>query len=257
LKRQKISYEESHRNINDILEKKCNKHNLYFPEENPWIPCTLEYFYKNVSSKKDGLNTWCKKCAIQKSSNKLKELGETRKKYRKNSYQKNKEKEKKQAGLWFKNNKERALWLQSRWRKSDRGKEKYSFYGQIRKPKNHKMTSQEWIDTKEYFKNDNGEYCCAYCGMTEDEHKKFTTKGLHREHVIDNGRNDIKNCVPACIVCNRAKDDKPLNEFYNSNNRNYTYEKYYKIYIWLRYDCLKYIVPRKVQDRVKLKRLSK
>ena len=39
----KIKYEDNHRVNNGILEKKCNQHYKWFPEENDWFPCTEEY----------------------------------------------------------------------------------------------------------------------------------------------------------------------------------------------------------------------
>jgi len=60
----RIPYEESHRlNDNGELEKKCSKHNVYFPEADPWMPCTEEYFNINQTNTKDGFNSSCRKCA--------------------------------------------------------------------------------------------------------------------------------------------------------------------------------------------------
>ena len=68
-----VPYEENHRlNENGELEKHCNKHHIYFTDESPWISCTEEYFYKNSTNTKDGLNGLCKKCS-----------GENNKKYNK------------------------------------------------------------------------------------------------------------------------------------------------------------------------------
>ena len=46
---------DKYKNINGVLYKKCTKHNLYFPEEDEWFPCTKEYFYKVNTNKTDGL----------------------------------------------------------------------------------------------------------------------------------------------------------------------------------------------------------
>jgi len=63
-----VPYEENHRlNDNGELEKLCNKHYIYFPEESPWFPCNDKYFNKNPTNTKDGLNGLCKKCLSKNS----------------------------------------------------------------------------------------------------------------------------------------------------------------------------------------------
>lgn len=98
--------------------------------------------------------------------------------------------------------------------------------------KKHNIPEEEWKRCKEFFS-----YRCAYCGLDEIEHKKIYRQQLHKEHVIHTGRNDIKNCVPSCKSCNGSKHTKTLNEWYSESNPNYTYERYMKIYQWIRFDC--------------------
>lgn len=50
--------------INGVKYKKCSRN--ISEECLGWYPATLEYFYKNKSNKTDGLNPYCKKCAIKK-----------------------------------------------------------------------------------------------------------------------------------------------------------------------------------------------
>ena len=33
--------------------KKCSKHVKYFPDENPWLPATTEYFFEQLTGKMD------------------------------------------------------------------------------------------------------------------------------------------------------------------------------------------------------------
>ena len=70
---------------------------------------------------------------------------------------------------------------------------------------------------------------CIYCGALPSNHKlsrriggttkftdterTFTYQGLDR--LISSHRHDIDNCVPACITCNRAKNDVPVASFLN------------------------------------------
>lgn len=103
-----------------------------------------------------------------------------------------------------------------------------------------KLTKKEWDSCKTYF-----DYCCAYCGMTEKEHKQKHNQQLHKEHVIKDGKNNLRNCVPSCKECNSQKSQYPLNKWYNLHNNNYTRERYLKIYQWIRYDSRKYMVKKK------------
>ncbi|RNB59424.1 hypothetical protein EDM57_04590 [Brevibacillus gelatini] len=81
--------------------------------------------------------------------------------------------------------------------------------------------------------------------MTYEEHKIAEGQDLHKEHVIHDGRNDLKNCVPSCRSCNSEKNTRTLNDWYNKNNPKYTYERYFRIYQWMRYDCLKFIKKKR------------
>jgi hypothetical protein len=86
--------------------------------------------------------------------------------------------------------------------------------------------------------------------MTEKEHRKINKQDLHKEHLIDCGRNDLKNCVPSCKSCNSEKHTDSLNNWYNSNNPKYTVEKYLKIYLWIRFECKKYIKRKRNKQQV-------
>jgi hypothetical protein len=82
---------------------------------------------------------------------------------------------------------------------------------------------------------------------------KLVLMDLHKEHVIHNGRKDLKNCVPSCQSCNDKKWKFTLNEWYNKDNPVYAYERYHKIYVWLRYDYKKYIQKRKPKQKYERK----
>ena len=118
-------------------------------------------------------------------------------------------------------------------------------YNQRHAKKKHKITEKEWIMCKEFFNN-----ACAYCGMTEKDHKIKYNQNLHKDHVIDDGRNDLKNCIPACRNCNSEKWKFSLNNWYNPNNSKYLYERYHNIYLWLRYEYKKYIQKKKIKQNI-------
>ncbi|MDD2495986.1 MAG: HNH endonuclease, partial [Tissierellia bacterium] len=138
---------------------------------------------------------------------------------------------------------------QTEWQRTESGKLSSQKAREKRKAKEHKISDKEWDDCKFYFN-----HRCAYCGMPIEEHfifrrGKWRWIDFHKEHVIDQGRNDIKNTVPSCQTCNSSKHTSSLNSWYNKNNPNYTYERYHKIYTWLRYDYKKFIKKKKPKQK--------
>ena len=115
---------------------------------------------------------------------------------------------------------------------------KISQYNKNRLHKNHKINTKEWTSCKDYFKNENGEWCCAYCGkLFKDHYRIYAGKlkkiDLHKEHVDDKGNNDLSNCVPACLNCNSSKHTYILEFWYNENHPNFTQARLDKINKWL------------------------
>jgi hypothetical protein len=119
------------------------------------------------------------------------------------------------------------------WQQNNRDKTRQ--YTKDRKPKVHKITDREWYDCRLYFN-----FRCAYCGKSWEENKKETNKDLHRDHVVFDGRNDLKNCIPACNSCNSSKGEYTLNEWYKTQSF-FVRERYLAIYQWIRFDVKKYI----------------
>ncbi|MFS0643811.1 HNH endonuclease [Siminovitchia sp. 179-K 8D1 HS] len=117
-----------------------------------------------------------------------------------------------------------------RWRQNN--KDKLKLYAQRYNSKKHNISEEEWDRCKKYFNHE-----CAYCGMSEEAHRLTYKQQLHKEHVIHDGREDIKNCVPSCKSCNSSKRTSTLNQWYNVEHPNYSRERYLKIYYWMRYDC--------------------
>lgn len=122
-----------------------------------------------------------------------------------------------------------------KWRMKGKQKEyqrnnpdKVKKYNKTRRHKNHNITSEEWTKCKDFFGN-----ACAYCGMTENEHRERYNQDLHKEHVEHNGANDITNCVPSCKSCNSQKWEYELDDWYNESNPAYSISRYKKIVEWL------------------------
>jgi len=209
--------EKTHKLINGIDHKFCNQHETFFPEESPWLPSTLEFFYNNNQSKTDGLGTWCKKCSIIKG-------GIVFQANRERSY----ESHRKYQGTakwktYSRGNQIRSKGNRTKWRKEH--PEKCIEYS--KQHRNHDITDAEWRRELEVF-----EYSCAYCGMTEEESKRIQNQKLHKEHVDTGGYNDLRNAVPACRSCNSGKHEDDLEEWYTEQDF-FTEERYNKIIWWI------------------------
>ena len=221
-------YEENHRiNQNGEIEKKCNKHYLYFPNESSWLLCTTEYYYKNKSNSIDGLHTWCKRCASLKSSghweNNKESAKESHKKYEKSlkwrEYSKRNHIDQREHKIQY--------------RKENRDKMK-EYAKHHRK---HDITEQEWQACQNAFNN-----CCAYCNKTFEEQYNQNHEQFHREHVDDQGYNDLRNCVPACTNCNSKKHKSTIDELLQNNYiLEFTLSRYNKIIWWITEGYKKYI----------------
>lgn len=72
--------------------------------------------------------------------------------------------------------------------------------------------------------------------MTYEDHKETYNQDLHKEHVLNYGANDLSNCIPACKSCNSQKSDYEFDDWYNSDNERFTYDRLNKINSWLKND---------------------
>ncbi|EJQ77882.1 phage terminase small subunit-related protein [Bacillus toyonensis] len=73
------------------------------------------------------------------------------------------------------------------------------------------ISDKEWEECKTYFKNEDNESCCAYCGDVADS--------LEKEHIISvdkGGTYNVNNIIPACSRCNRTKNNQDLNDWFRS-----------------------------------------
>lgn len=226
---------ENIREINGIKERRCSKCN-------EWKPETIEYFYMHNKSKPEkGFQAECKVCAIKRS----REIA-----------LKNPNRSKRKVEQWQEENKIRMQQVRKQY--NDRNKNKIydytsNYYQQHpekmkiynKRHRKHDVSNTEWKVCKEYFDNK-----CAYCGLHISEHIQYR-KGkaiymdLHKEHVDDNGANDLSNCVPGCQNCNSTKSKKTIDEFLESKLiEKFTKEKYNKIIQWISEDYKKHIEPK-------------
>jgi len=244
-----IPYAENHRvNQNGELEKKCHIHEIYFQGEDSWFPCTSEYFYK-VKNKHDGLSCWCKQCSIRKSQARYTKTEETIA-YKHDHYLNNIEKYYNNRNASNMRNPEQKRKREKDWRQKN--PISLARYGKERElHKKHNISKEQWIACKDYFKNEEGEWCCAYCGLPASKHFVWyggilKLQDLHKEHFDHNGSNEIDNCVPSCQSCNSSKRRFSFNDWYTPNNKRlkpevYNKERKDKVLKWINQDCKQYI----------------
>lgn len=206
---------------------------------------TLSDFYSRKTNGKRGSGVYyhpeCKECTRLKS---VKWQQDNREYYlkRKRKYNKNQRKTNESFREFERNHSkiQREKGYYRTWQQHNPNKMKG--YNNSWSIKRHSITPKEWDDCRIYFN-----FRCAYCGKTWEQNKKETNKDLHKDHLVNDGRNDLKNCVPACMSCNSSKGEQSLNNWYNCSNEAYSYERYHQIYLWIRYDCHRYLKKKKVK----------
>jgi hypothetical protein len=224
-KRKPIPYEECHKIINGIEYKFCS-------DCNEWLPMTSENYYKNNKSP-DGFNPYCKEDTKRRS--KQWQQVDNRKRYLSNKKIYNKEinqmdKYKKIYREHARDQRESGYYREYQQKNTD----KFSLYSKDkRENKTHKITDDQWENCKNYFN-----YRCAYCELPIEEHYinyrgNIQLGDFHKEHVDDEGSNDISNCIPSCKICNSSKHTSSLEEWYNEDNPNFTHERLDRIHKWL------------------------
>jgi hypothetical protein len=138
------------------------------------------------------------------------------------------------------NKKRRENGEYQKWQRDNPEKIKgYNIYREMHKK--HDITDDEWENCKNYFN-----YRCAYCGIKIEDHwikfKGSLVNGdFHREHVDDEGENDLSNCIPSCKSCNGSKHTSKLEDWYNDGNLKFSQERLNKIHNWLDEDYMKFI----------------
>jgi hypothetical protein len=214
---------------------------------NSKLPATRDYFHL----KNNKLSASCKECNNRQNRENYYKKQEERKEYArqynethaewKANYMKDYYIENKEKFSYEVKDKEKFKLYQHNYRKSEQGKTIHKYHQRKRRHLKHKITKEEWNSCKLFFNNS-----CAYCGKSESQQREECGgKDLHKEHVIDDGRNDLKNCVPSCQSCNSRKYNNSLNNWYNLNNTVYSYERYHRIYEWLHHGYKDYIKQKR------------
>lgn len=210
---------------------------------------SLKEYYSYQKKKANGeeyvyIQPYCKKCTVKKTLSKRNENREEnlQKMREYNSEYMKREGYKEERAKWRK--RFNAAGKHKRWQQENPDKMK-SYRQKREKKKKHKISNFEWENCKNYFN-----YRCGYCGLPIEDHRiNFNGNTIlgdfHKEHVDDNGENDLSNCVPACKTCNSQKWEHEFEEWYSMDNSIYSIERYKKIIKWLNEDYKLYIEKNK------------
>lgn len=217
-------YRLNHR-INDdgVIERRCSKC-MEWKEE------TLEYFYlKNKSKPKMGFSPACRKCSTKASVDR---------------YAKNPEPIREYANTYRAENIDKCINDIKQWRADPQNhnkKREYEIEYYNKYPEKHKLYNQnhrihditeaEWRSCLKVFNNE-----CAYCGLPQDKHiiirnGQYIKMVFHKEHVDDDGYNDLRNAIPSCRYCNSHKHKFEMEEWYKQQ-KFFNEVRYNKIIWW-------------------------
>ena len=218
-------------NINNIVERICT-------QCGEWKEETENFYMQNKSKPEMGFGSWCKTCTIKKNNERNYEnydrMIASQIKY-------NKKPERKLA-MRERSEQQRKDGKQAIWQRNN--PEKIKFYSTLHRY--HDITSSEERDLLKVF-----DYKCAYCGLTEEEHKEKFNQKLHNDHVDNKGYNDLRNDVPACGSCHYRKWAFPMEDWYRE--QEYFTEERLAFIIWWTSEGYKDYIEDKPPYKIKRK----
>ncbi|WP_431785829.1 HNH endonuclease [Paenibacillus lactis] len=220
-KRQVVDLDKLYKIIDDATYKFCSKCEDY-------KPMNKEYFHVNKTNKRDGFYPYCKPCNSKRSRQWEIDNPEKYKEANKRKIKSNDPLRRLRSKIAAEKNRREGY--QREWRKNNTNKVKAS--NEKYREKQHIISAREWEACKNYFN-----HCCAYCGLSDEEHKRRYNKQLHKEHVVHDGSVFLDNCVPSCQSCNSSKSEQEVYYWFKYINiDNYTEEREEKIKQWLTND---------------------
>lgn len=207
--------------------KICSKCKIEYPK-------TEEYFYKQKTLLGYRLSSECKECAKKRSLNTYYDNWEEYRQYKNKWREENKES---QTEYFSKRAKEKRELINKNVKNFySNNPHKLKEYQEKRKLKRYNISDNEWNNCKKYFN-----FECAYCGISENEAISRDNKKLSKEHVYNDGPNELYNCIPACCRCNSEKHKKEFENWYNENNPKFSILRYNLIIKWLSEDSFKFL----------------
>lgn len=156
---------------------KANENNFKIVEGITYKKCTVcdewfeldgNNFYKN-NIKKTGkiyYHPYCKTCEKIKNAKYTRNNPDKKKIYMYKDF----EKPERQIYLKELSNKRRESGEYLKWQQNN--PDKIKEYGERYSNKKHTISLKEWESCKDYFKNGQDKWSCAYCGITEEYHKE-------------------------------------------------------------------------------------
>jgi hypothetical protein len=241
--RKNKQYANTHKIIDNVDYKWCNKHKKYFPEEQEWFPSNNDYFHVNISNSIDGLHPECKRCGSAKFLDKYyNDGGITKQKTIEAAAIRYHTVESDRQIKLENGQRQREEGYQSDWRKNNPDKCRY-YSSQHR---DHDISKTEEKAMLKVFN-----YSCVYCGMTLKEHKYKFGEKFHNEHVDDDGYNDLRNDVPACKSCNCSKHTEDMETWFRRQSF-FLEDKLNKIIWWTTEGYKDYIedkLPYKIRKK--------
>jgi len=249
-------YKDYHKTIDGVEYKQCKDCLEWFVMDNN--------NFSIVNKNKDKFNMSCKKCLAI---------------YNNNIYMNDRENRIEQAKKWKTDNPERQKILQQRvelkperikyLRKRHKEEREKGYNAEYNKRADvkarhygrnhriHEISTQEWIDCKNYFKDEDKDQSCAYCGKKIQDHLimlkgELVKSDFHKEHVDDKGYNDVRNCIPSCRDCNSHKWLFNFEDWYREQEF-FVEARYDKIISWITYDYKLYIKERPLYRIIKKK----
>lgn len=211
-------------NEDGVIERLCSKCNIWKEESED------NFYLANKSKPEKGFSGECRICSIERAKIIQKNNPERKKIYIKKDNVRPESKARRRE--WSQKARDNGYYSEY----FVTNPEKLKDYNKRRQHKKHNITEIQWKWCKEYFNNS-----CAYCGLHVSEHfQKYAGElklfDLHKEHVDDEGSNELSNCVPSCASCNSSKRANNLEEWYNRNNPIFNQDRLIKIYKWINED---------------------
>jgi len=226
-------------NDNGVIERRCTGCQK-------WLEENFDNFYcvnKKAINKK--YTPECKECAKKRTDdNRSEKYDDYYRDYNKQLYLKDPQK------FIESDRKHRLLNPEAHKLKDKKWREKHpeKCIEHAKKHRNHEITPEEWRSCLKIFGNK-----CAYCGLPAKKHivtrnGKDIIMNFHKEHVDDDGYNDLRNAVPSCQSCNSSKHESSLNGWYKS--RDFYNEKKYNKIIWWTTEGYKTYIEEKPPYRI-------
>lgn len=227
----KYNYNLIHKTIDGVEYKLCSN-----KRHQEWLPMTEGYFYKWKYSKSDGFLPQCKVCTKEAVRERNEKDPDKHRKSSRNYRDKNSERYNDVAKQWREDNPERKHEYEIDY--YIKNPDKFLVY--IKNHRIHDITEAEWRRCLIVFDNQ-----CAYCGLPIEKHiikrnGKYIVMKLHKDHVDNEGYNDLRNAVPACRSCNSQKHDSNMEEWYKKQ-KFFSEEKLKFIYWWINEGYKEYI----------------